>query len=337
MCWAVPEMPETRRWVKDLRPSKDLAESFAVRSKESRQRRGGGTYLALMLGDRTGQVAALVWEDVERLGRLLEVGSVVKVRGQVQRYNQRLQVVIRDAEPVPAADVDEGLFVRSSSVDPDLLWQRLMAFIEQVADPHLKQLLFRVFGDSEVAARFKMAPAGRSMHHAYRSGLLEHTVSITGAAQRLARHYGLDESLVVTGALLHDLGKIWELEISSSIEYTDDGRLIGHLTLETLFVERAIAELTSFPDETRRQLLHLLLAHHGEYAHGSPRRPKTPEALLIHMLDNLDSKLAGMLEAMAADGDSGEAWTPFSRILERHVYRRRPPTKGVGGSTPVES
>jgi 3'-5' exoribonuclease len=325
-------MPDTRRWIKELKPGKDLAESYVVRSKESRQRRGGGTYLALMLGDRTGQVAALVWEDVERLGRLLEVGTVARVRGQVQRYNQRLQVVIRDAEQVPAAEVDDALFVRSSSVDPDLLWQRLNTYIEQVADPHLKQLLFRIFGDPEVSERFKVTPAGRSMHHAYRSGLLEHTVSMTGVAQQLARHYGLDESLVVTGALLHDLGKIWELEISASIEYTDEGRLLGHLTLETLFVDRVIGELPSFPEETRRQLLHLLLAHHGEYAYGSPRRPKTPEAQLIHMVDNLDSKLAGMLEAMAADGDTDEAWTPYSRILERHVYRRRPPTMGADGS-----
>jgi 3'-5' exoribonuclease len=144
-------------------------------------------------------------------------------------------------------------------------------------------------------------------------------------ARDLARHYGLDEGLVVAGALLHDLGKVWELEIGASIEYTDDGRLLGHLPMEVLFVERKITELESFPPELRRQLLHILLAHHGEYEFGSPRRPKTPEALLVHMADNLDSKMAGMLEAIQAEGGDDSAWTPFSRILERHVYRRRLP------------
>ena len=163
------------------------------------------------------------------------------------------------------------------------------------------------------------------MHHAFRSGLLEHTVSVTTAARLLARHYGLNEDLVVAGCLLHDLGKIWELEIGASIEYTDDGRLIGHIPMETIFVDKKIGELENFPAETRRQLLHILLAHHGEYGFGSPRRPKTPEALLVHMSDNLDSKMAGMMEAITAQGSDDEAWTPYSRILERHIYRRQAP------------
>jgi 3'-5' exoribonuclease len=148
-------------------------------------------------------------------------------------------------------------------------------------------------------------------------------------ARTLARHYGLSQDLVVAGCLLHDFGKIWELEIGTSIEYTDDGRLIGHIPMETLFVDKKIGELKKFPPETRRQLLHILLAHHGEYEFGSPRRPKTPEALLVHMVDNLDSKMAGMLEAITAQGADEEAWTPYSRILERHIYRRRvPPNSG---------
>jgi 3'-5' exoribonuclease len=151
-------------------------------------------------------------------------------------------------------------------------------------------------------------------------------VSVTTVARTLAQHYGLNRDLVVAGCLLHDFGKIWELEIGASIEYTDDGRLIGHIPMETLFVDKKIGELEKFPAETRRQLLHILLAHHGEYEFGSPRRPKTPEALLVHMTDNLDSKMAGMLEAIVAQGSDDEAWTPYSRILERHIYRRKIPS-----------
>jgi 3'-5' exoribonuclease len=319
---------EQRVWIKDLRAGSNLEEIYAVRAADIRQRRGGGPYLAAILGDRTGEVTALVWQNVDRVRGVFERGNVVRVKGQVQRYNQQLQIVVRQAETVPEDSVDEELFLRSSSVDPTLLWKRLMDAIENVDNSDLRRLLSLVFSDPEVEERFRTAPAARSMHHAFRSGLLEHTVSVTAIARLLSEHYNLDSDLVVAGALLHDLGKIWELEIAASIEYTDDGRLIGHLPMETLFVEKKIGELEDFPRETRRQLLHILLSHHGEYGFGSPRRPKTPEALLVHMADNLDSKMAGMLEAIGAEGSDDEAWTPYSRILERHIYRRRLPTEG---------
>jgi len=314
---------EDRTWIRDLRPGTDVEESYAVRSRELRQRRGGGPYLAGVLADRTGQVAALAWENAEELFKIMKPGAVVRVRGQVQRYNQRLQVVIRQARAVDPAEVDERLFIRSSSVDPDLLWNRLMALVEKVGNERLRQLLYRIFSDPGVADRFKVSPAARSMHHAYRSGLMEHTVSMTTVAKSLAEHYRLNVDLVVAGCLLHDLGKIWELEPGPSIEYTDEGRLLGHLPMEVLFVDRQIAELDGFPEETRRQLLHILLAHHGEYAYGSPRRPKTPEAQLVHMVDNLDAKVSGMLEAISSGGETEEAWTAYLPLLERFVYRRR--------------
>jgi 3'-5' exoribonuclease len=208
-------------------------------------------------------------------------------------------------------------------VDVDILWQRLTTLVEEMKDPNLRQLLFRITADPDVAERFRMAPAARGMHHAFRSGLLEHTVSMATLGRRLAEHYSINEDLVVAGCVLHDLGKIWELDISSSIEYTDEGRLLGHLSMEVLYVDRVINELEGFPDELRRQLLHILLAHHGEYEYGSPRRPKTPEALVVHMADNLDSKMAGMMEAINADGDAEAAWSPYSKILGRFIYRRR--------------
>ncbi len=300
-----------------------MEESYAVRSRELRQRRGGGPYLAGVLADRTGQVAALAWENAEQFFKIMAPGSVVRIRGQVQRYNQRLQVVIRQVQVVDPTEVDERLFIRSSSVDPDLLWNRLMALVEKVGDERLRQLLFRIFSDPDVSERFRISPAARSMHHAYRSGLMEHTVSMTTVAKTLAEHYRLNVDLVVAGCLLHDLGKIWELEVGPSIEYTDEGRLLGHLPMEVLFVDRQIAQLDGFPEETRRQLLHILLAHHGEYAYGSPRRPKTPEAQLVHMVDNLDAKVSGMLDAIGSGGETEEAWTAYLPLLERYVYRRR--------------
>ena len=313
-----------RTWIKDLKAGTEIEETFAVRSSDVRQGRGGGSYLAATIGDRSGEVTALVWQNVDRLREVFEPGNVVAVIGQVQRYNQQLQVVVRKAETVAEEQVDHEDFVRSSAVDPVVLWKKLNSFIEEVGDDDLQQLLIRIFSDPEVERLFKVAPAARGMHHAFRSGLLEHTVSVVTAAKMLAQHYGADQDLVVAGALLHDLGKIWELELGPSIEYTDDGRLLGHLPMEVLYVEKRISELERFSAETRRLLLHILLSHHGEFEYGSPRRPKTPEALLVHMVDNMDSKMAGMWEAINADGSDDEAWTPYSRILGRFVYRRRP-------------
>lgn len=317
-----------RTWIKDLKAGTEIEESFAVRTADVRQGRGGGSYLAATIGDRSGEVTALVWQNVDRLRDVFEPGNVVAVVGQVQRYNQQLQVVVKKAEKVADDRVDHEDFVRSSAVDPVVLWKKLNSFVEEVGDDNLRQLLSGIFTDPEVEGLFRVAPAARGMHHAFRSGLLEHTVSVVTAAKMLAPHYGADPDLVVAGALLHDLGKIWELELGPSIEYTDDGRLLGHLPMEVLFVEKRIGELDQFPAETRRLLLHILLSHHGEFEYGSPRRPKTPEALLVHMVDNMDSKMAGMWEAINADGSDDEPWTPYSKILGRFVYRRRP---GGGG------
>lgn len=315
---------EARVWVGNLQPGDDVHELYAVRSKELRQRRGGGSFLTMVLADRSGEIAALAWDHASRLDRAFQVGDVVEVHGQVQRYNQRLQLIVRQAERVPSDTVDLTTFVRASRIDRDLLWQRLMAIIEDVDNPHLSQLLFRVFADPKVAERFREAPAARTMHHAFAGGLLEHTVSMAVVAKTLSEHYELDRDLVVAGTLLHDLGKIWELESTATISYTDDGRLLGHLPMVVLYIEGRIGELATFPSELRRQLLHLVLAHHGEHAYGSPVRPKTPEAYLVHMVDNLDAKLAAIIEAIDEEPDAEAAWTGHVPIMSYPVYRRRP-------------
>jgi len=322
-----------RAWIRDLSPGMQIEESYVVRSRELRPRRGRGNYLALNLGDRSGDVTALAWENCEELARICEPGKVIRIEAQVQRYQGRLQIVIRDARALAPEEVDQGDFVRASAMDPQILWQQLQGLIDGIANAHLKQLLFRIFSDPDVAEAFKTAPAAKSMHHAFRSGLLEHTVSSATAARMLAAHYGANEDLVVAGMLLHDLGKIWELESGNSIEYSDDGRLLGHISMEVLHVDRKIAELSEFPAEIRRQLLHILLSHHGEYSYGSPRRPKTPEAMLVHMADNLDARMAGVFEAIESEGDTGEAWSPYSRMLERNIYRRRLKEEGRGGKS----
>lgn len=314
---------ESRHWIGSLRPGDQVDELYAVADKELRERRGGGRFLSLNLCDSSGRLGAMVWENVRELDRLLETGQVARIRGNVQRYNSRLQMIVRSAQAVEQDSFDPGLFVRTSGFDAEELWEQLNQQIRSIEDDHLRQLVFRVVSDPEIEGRFRTAPAARVMHHAYRAGLLEHTVSMVKLGAILADHYELDRDLVLAACVLHDLGKIWEFEDDHSLSYTDDGRLIGHLTMVVLHVERVLAHLPDFPAETRRQLLHALIAHHGEYAYGSPRRPKTPEAVLVHQLDSLDSRMGGVLDAVSSHGDHAGAWTAKCRILERPVYRRR--------------
>jgi 3'-5' exoribonuclease len=194
--------------------------------------------------------------------------------------------------------------------------------IEQVGNTHLRQLLYRVFSNPEVEGRFRQAPAARGMHHAYRSGLLEHTVSTAAAARLLAAHYQVDADLAAAGALLHDLGKVWEFELDAAIRYTDDGQLLGHLTLGAMFVERALGELKSFPAELRRHLLHIPARAPRQYE-VLPRRPKHAGGAHRLLADNIDSKLAGMMDAIAGQREEtgGLLLTPTAAS-----HRRRPPS-----------
>jgi len=221
-----------------------------------------------------------------------------------------------------------AFFPVSARPVPEMLAE-LDGIIASVRDPWISQLLKALFvEDGDLRAAFALAPAAKSMHHAFLGGLLEHTLSILGMAERACAHYrALNRDLVVAGVFLHDVGKTAELSYQRSFGYTDAGNLLGHIALEADWISRAVGKIPGFPEELRMQILHIVLSHHGRLEFGSPVLPKTPEALLVHYLDDLDGKLEVMFRAVQ-DEAGGGSWSPYSRALERMIYRNRWPEIG---------
>jgi 3'-5' exoribonuclease len=296
----------------------------------------GSEYLELKLGDASGDLKAFLWDvrAVEGDLEAIRADVFVRVKGAVTSYNGRMQLKLDKARFAADAEVGDfsAFFPVSARPVPEMLAE-LDACIGSVRDPWIRQLLSALFvEDAALRAAFAQAPAAKSMHHAYLGGLLEHTLSILGMADRACGHYrGLNRDLVVAGVFLHDVGKTAELSYQRSIGYSDAGNLLGHIAIESEWISRAVGKIPGFPEELRMQILHIVLSHHGRLEFGSPVLPKTPEALLVHYLDDLDGKLEVMFRAVKDEAGSG-SWSPFSRALDRMIYRTRWPEAG-----PVES
>ena len=288
----------------------------------------GGEYLELKLADASGDLKGFLWDlrAIEGDMEAVKADAFLWVKGAVTAYNGRLQLRLDKVRA--AADSEVGDFGRFFPVSarpvPEML-EELDRWIASVRDPWIRELLAAMFvEDPELRAAFAKAPAAKSMHHAYLGGLLEHTLSILGMADRACGHYtGLNRDLVLAGVLLHDVGKTAELSYARSFGYTDAGNLLGHISMEAQWIHRAADRIEGFPQELRLQLLHIVLSHHGKLEFGSPVVPKTPEALLVHYLDDLDGKLEVMFRAIREE--SGSRWSAYSRALERMIYTPRWP------------
>ena len=296
----------------------------------------GTEYLELKLADASGDLKGFLWDlrAVEGDLEAIRADAFVRVKGSVTTFNGRLQLRVDKIRFAPDAEVGDfsAFFPVSARPVPEMLAE-LDACLASVLDPWIRGLLTALFvDDAELRAAFALAPAAKSMHHAYLGGLLEHSLSVLGMAERACAHYPLlNQDLVLAGALLHDVGKTAELSYQRSIGYTDAGNLLGHISLEAEWISRAVGRIPGFPEGLRLQILHIVLSHHGRLEFGSPVLPKTPEALLVHYLDDLDGKLEVMFRAVAEENGVG-SWSPYSRALDRMIYRIRWPKVG-----PVEN
>jgi 3'-5' exoribonuclease len=292
----------------------------------------GSEYLELKLADASGDLKAFLWDvrAVEGDMEAVRADAFLRVKGAVSSYNGRLQLKLDKVRAAADAEVGDlsRFFPVSGRPVPEMLAE-LDALVASVRDPWIRQLLEALFvTDAARRAAFAQAPAAKSMHHVYLGGLLEHSLSVAGMAERACGHYGdLNRDLVMAGVLLHDLGKTAELSYERSFGYTDAGNLLGHIALEAEWISRAAAAIPGFPEELRLQILHIVLSHHGRLEFGSPVLPKTPEALLVHYLDDLDGKLEAMFRAQR-DEAGGGAWSPYNRALDRMIYRTRWPKAG---------
>jgi len=310
-------------YLKDIRPGEKISESFLVTEKNLAFSQKGAPYLNLRLKDKTGEVEAKIWDNADELGKRFKRGDVVRVNARAVSYKNVLQLSILDVELLSQTDVNPVDYFPVARRDIDDMYAEMMSHVEKINTSCLKSLLESFFKDDAIAVMFKKAPAAKSLHHIYVGGLLEHTLSVVRLLEIVADHYpGVDKDILITGGLLHDIGKIHELSYDRVVDYSDEGRLIGHIVIGLEMLDKKIAGLADFPESLAMELRHLLLSHHGTHEFGSPKRPKTLEALIVHHVDDLDAKVNTFqtyIEESVAEEES--KWTPFHRLLERFIYK----------------
>jgi 3'-5' exoribonuclease len=309
-------------FVSDLEPNQNITTTFLVKDKEVRTAKNGNSYLSLTLGDKSGSLDAKMWDNVAEVEPTFGRDDFVKVKGQVRLFNNKQQLTIHRIRRCQESEVDLGDYLPRTTRDVERMFGDLLALVSRIGNPHLGKLLENLLNDSEFTAKFKQAPAAKSLHHAWLGGLLEHTLSLCRLCQGMAEHYPeLDLDLLLTGAVLHDVGKTEELSYSRSFAYTTEGQLLGHMILELDLVNRKMAEIEDFPPRLKTLVQHLIISHHGEYEFGSPKLPMFPESLVLHYLDNLDSKLTSMLDLIAGDTNADPEWTAYNRMFERPLFK----------------
>jgi len=317
-------------FVKDLRAGDKIEDSFLVVEKNLAYSLKGAPYLNLRLRDRTGEVDGKIWEGALEWDRAFKKGDVVQLDARVVHFKNVVQLSVLRAVKLEENRVDPADYFRATERNPEEMFSELRGRAEKIANPALQALLHAFFDDGTLMNKFKRAPAAKGFHHMYVGGLLEHTLSVVRLLEKVADHYeGVDRDLLIAGGILHDIGKIRELSLERLIDYSDEGRLIGHIAIGLEILDEKIAAVADFPEQTALELRHILLSHHGVLEYGSPKRPKTVEALMVHYVDDLDAKVNAFQEFIRSAGDKDSDWTPFHRLFERFLYR------GSGGGRPA--
>jgi 3'-5' exoribonuclease len=324
-------MPKSQ-YLADLKVG-DYVDTIAIVKSKRRipYRNRPGYYLAFILKDRTGAIDGRVWEDAERVDHEISERDVVRVRGIVELYQQLPQVRIASIERVPEGEYDWSDLVPRTERDIDALWQKVTGAIESVQNPYLLSLLRSFFDDPEFADAFKNAPASIYLHHNWVGGLIEHICSVLDLAEAICQNYPeLDRDLLITGVLLHDVGKVREYSWQADIDRTDEGRLLGHLILGDEMIAERIKQIPNFPHELAMRIRHMLISHHGVGEWGSPRPPMTLEAAALHFLEFADAQLRRFATVLKEKREPDSAWTAYERSLGRRLF------VGYPAAAPVE-
>jgi 3'-5' exoribonuclease len=310
-------------YVADLAADQTITSFFLVREKEVRSTREGKPYLRLELGDRTGSVEARMWDRFEESASQVARDDYVKVQARVESYRSQMQLALdrlRRAEP---GEVDPADYFPHTAEDIEKLYAQLCAHAASIKNPWLNRLVRGVVEDPDLVPVLKRAPAAKTIHHAFLGGLLEHVVSLCGLCRVVAERYPeIDADLLLTGAILHDIGKTRELEYARSFQYTTEGQLLGHITIAMRMVADKLASIPEFPPRLRTLVEHMILSHHGRLEFGSPKLPQFPEAMLLHYLDDLDSKMESMRQMVDRDRQVEGLFTGYSPSMERSILKK---------------
>jgi 3'-5' exoribonuclease len=298
--------------------NKIVTSSFVVVTKQIKPKKTGEPYLALTLGDRSGQLEAKMWDNVEEVLNAFEQDDFLKIKGLVNKYKNRFQLTIHKLRKLGDSEIEFDDYLPKTTKDIDQLWRTLTDFVSSFRDPHLRNLVQSFMADPEIAAAYRNAPAAKTLHHAYIGGLLDHVVSLFRSCDLMCQNYSqINRDLLLTGAFLHDIGKIHELTYNRSFSYTTRGQLLGHMMIELEMLQAKLAFVPDFPAGLKTLLEHLIISHHGEYEFGSPKLPMFPEALVLHYLDDLDSKMEAMRAQFEREADLDGPWTSYNSSLGR--------------------
>lgn len=312
---------ESRQWSASLEPGQDVQEVYLVAAASSLQARNG-PFWRLELKDAKGSVEAKIWSPLSQNFAEIPVGSLAMVQARVESYREQNQLNVQGLQlldDLAVAALDLSLFLPASSRSPAVMYSELLALCKQeLKYKPWRKFMLSVLQDADIKAKFMVAPAAKGVHHAWVGGLLEHSLSVAGLCLRLCDHFAhLDRQTLLVAAICHDLGKIWELSGGLANDYTDPGRLIGHINLALEYLNPFMLK-SGLEAAYILHLKHLILSHHGQYEYGSPRLPQTPEAFALHYADNLDAKLTQTQTVCA--GLESQTWSSYQRTLERALY-----------------
>ncbi len=319
-------MPE-HQFIKDLADKTEVSSVYRIANKQIRLNRNGDSYLQVEIYDKTGTLTVRMWNAGENVYRVFEVGDYVQVLGKAQVFQGNLQIIAKKLVHAAEDAYNPDDYVKQAEIDITKLVKRLKQLVETIKTPSLRNLADCLLIDNEFMTRFCDAPAGVKNHHAYKGGLLEHTLSVMELADKTAALYPiLNRDLLLTGALVHDISKIDEIRFDVEITYSDEGQLLGHLVMGVEKLNEKIAESERqsgepMSDYLKTQLKHLIISHHGEYEFGSPKLPMTLEAVTLHHLDCMDSKIVGFAQLIQEDMNDDSNWTCYVPSLQRKIFK----------------
>jgi len=328
-------MSVSRVSVQDLHDGMAIEEVYWIVERQVRVNRNAALYLQLDLRDQTGCITGRMWNVTEAGVAGIQAGEAARVKGKVQLFQGALQLIVTSVTPVPAGSVVAADFLPRATRDTQAMFERLATLLRAVSDPALRTLVEGFLSDGPLMEAFRQAPAGVRAHHAYQGGLLEHVLNMTEIADRCRDLLpGVSPDLLRVGIFLHDLGKVRELTYEGALGYSDEGQLLGHLSLGVEMLTEKLAKAAeqlggTFPVETGWRLKHMILSHHGTLEFGSPKLPMTPEAIALHHIDNLDAKVHEFHREITEDPAQGASFTPYQGRLDRKLFKglREPPAK----------
>ncbi len=299
----------------------EMVETTVVVRRVSTKEYQKGKFLSLELGDKTARIDGVMWNGFETLEKEIHAGDVVQVSGKVTQYQDKRQIQVQKVLRLKENEINKLDFINKSEKDPAALVKELNQNIAAVKDPMIKGLLDKFFQDEKIQAAYQEAPAGKLWHHAYLGGLLEHSLSVLKFCHLACDLYPiLSRDLLTAGALLHDIGKIVEYSVTTFIDFSDVGRLKGHLVIGAQIVEKAMDEIAGFPEQSRNKIIHLILSHQGKQEMGSPVVPQTLEAMVLHCADEMDSKTNALVRIYEKEHDQGKNWSEYIQLLGRYLY-----------------